>query len=431
MLQIIVPFVLLILLLIMGMPIGFTLGFVGIIGYSLTADLSKALAVMSYHSYNAFYNFAFSPIPLFILMGEIVHVSGIGSGLYETVSKWFGQIRGGLSAGSVMACSVFAAATGLSIAGVATVGTFAVPEMIKRGYNQRLASGSVTAAGTLGILIPPSLPLIVYGITAEASIGRLFMAGIFPGIVLTSLFITYIFIRAWLNPSLAPGVPGVSWREKVVSLQQLWPIVVLIAAVLGGIYLGVITPSEAGAVGAFGALCIGIIYRKVNIQSLWKACWRTAATSGFIFMLILGATYFSHYLTITGMTQDLSLWLGSLQISKWGILGGIFILFLFLGTFLDAVPIILLTTPLLLPVVVALGFNPIWYGIFLVMNLEIAFVTPPMGMNLYTMKRICPEVPLREILFGSIPFLILTVVAMGLITAFPEVALWLPTTMMD
>lgn len=428
--QIAVPLTVAVVLLLSGLPIAFTLGLCGLVGFLIVIGFDKTLPLLGVHCYSAVDNFLFSPIPLFILMAEILHFSGIGASLYDTAAKWFGQLRGGLSIASVAACGVFAAMCGLSIAGAVTIGVIAIPEMIKRGYNKRLAVGSVAVAGTLGILIPPSLPFIVYGVVAEQSIGRLFMAGIIPGIVLMGLFSTYILLRARMHPEWAPGVAGITWKDKILSVRQLWSAVLLILLVLGGIYLGVATPTEAAGLGAFGAMCLALIYRRLKLSDLVQAAWRTAGTCGFVLILVVGAMFFSLYLTTTGITQNLATSIASLEVSRWVIMIGVNLLLLALGFFLDATAIILLTTPVLLPIITSLGFDPIWYGVILVINLEIAFITPPVGLNLYAIRRVAPDIPLSEILLGSIPFLLLACLGIALVMIFPQLALWLPSTMM-
>lgn len=416
-------------LLLAGLPIGFSLLLSGFVGYGMITNFSTAMAFLGPHTFNSLAKFIFTPIPLFVLMGEILGASGIGGEMFDVALKWFGRLRGGLCVAGIMACALFGAMCGVSIAGAVTIGIVAIPAMIRHGYDKGLAAGSVTCAGTLAIMIPPSLSFIIYGVVAEESIGELFIAGILPGILITLLFSTYVLIRAWRQPSIAPGVHGITWKERIKSLRRLWAAIVLILAVLGSIYSGIATPTEAAGVGAVGALFVSLIYRSMTFRNLIEVAKRTSVTIGFIMILVVGALFFSYYLTLTGVTQDVATWMVSLPVSPWVIIGGMCVILFILGMFLDPTAIILITTPLFLPVINDFGFSPIWYGVILVMTLEIAFVTPPVGMNLYAVSNIVPDIPLEVILKGSIPFLLLIVLAIVILMFFPQIALWLPSLM--
>lgn len=424
-----VPLIVLAVLLVAGLPIAFALLFTGFLGLAMITSFDAALNYLGLHAFSSIARFAFTPIPLFILMGDTLAVSGVGIDMFDAALKWFGRVRGGLAVASIVACAIFASMCGLSMAGAATIGIVAIPEMLKRGYDQRLATGSVATAGTLGILIPPSLPFIMYGIIAEQSVGQLFIAGIVPGILLTLLFSTYVLIIAWCRPHVAPGIVGVTWKEMFFSLRKLWSAIALIVLVLGSIYGGIATPTEAAGVGAIGALGVALIYRALNLKKMMEIARRTVELMGFIMILVVGAMLFSYYLTLTGATQLLSEWMASLDVASWIIILGINIILLILGCFLDSTAIILITTPLFLPIIVNLGFDPIWYGVILIINIEIAFITPPVGMNLYVISNIAPEVPLGSILRGVLPFLVLAMLAIALVAVFPQLALWLPSTM--
>jgi C4-dicarboxylate transporter DctM subunit len=425
----IVPLVVLAVFLLVGLPIGFSLLLTGFVGLTMITSFDAAVNYLGLHAFSSIARFVFTPIPLFVLMGDILAVSGVGADTFDAALKWFGRVRGGLSVASIIACAIFASMCGLSMAGAATIGIVAIPEMIKRGYDKGLAAGSVATAGTLGILIPPSLPFIMYGIVAEQSVGQLFIAGIIPGILLTVLFSSYVLLIAWRRPHLAPGIAGVTWRQRFFSLRKLWSAIVLIILVLGSIYGGVATPTEAAGVGAIGALGVALLYRSLNLKKLIEIGRRTVELVGFIMILVVGAMLFSYYLTLTGATQSLSNWMASLAVAPWVIILGINIILLILGCFLDSTAIILITTPLFLPIVTKLGFDPIWYGVILIINIEIAFITPPVGMNLYVISNIAPEVSLATILRGITPFLLMALLAIALVAIFPQLALWLPSTM--
>jgi C4-dicarboxylate transporter DctM subunit len=426
----IVPLAFLAVFLLAGLPIGFALLFTGFLGLTMITSFDAAVNYLGLHAFSSIARFAFTPIPLFILMGDILAVSGVGFDMFDAALKWFGRVRGGLAVASIVACAIFASMCGLSMAGAATIGIVAIPEMLKRGYDKGLAAGSVATAGTLGILIPPSLPFIMYGIIAEQSVGQLFIAGIIPGILLTVLFSTYVLAISWRRPHLAPGMAGVTWKERFFSLHKLWSAIALITLVLGSIYGGVATPTEAAGVGAVGALGVALIYRSLTVKKLIEIARRTVELMGFIMILVVGAMLFSYYLTLTGATQSLSEWMASLQVAPWVIIVGINIILLLLGCFLDSTAIILITTPLFLPIIVNMGFDPIWYGVILIINIEIAFITPPVGMNLYVISNIAPDVPLGSIMRGVIPFLLLALLAIALVAVFPQLALWLPSTML-
>ncbi|MBI3000030.1 MAG: TRAP transporter large permease [Deltaproteobacteria bacterium] len=425
----VVPLAALAVLLLAGLPIGFALLLTGFVGLAMITSLDAAVTYLGLHAFSSIARFVFTPIPLFVLMGDILAVSGVGADMFDAALKWFGRVRGGLAVASIVACAIFASMCGLSMAGAATIGVVAIPEMLKRGYDKGLATGSVATAGTLGILIPPSLPFIMYGVIAEQSVGQLFIAGIIPGTLLTVLFSTYVLIIAWRRPHLAPGIAGVTWKERFLSLRKLWSAIVLIILVLGSIYGGVATPTEAAGVGAIGALGVALVYRSLSFKKLVEIARRTVELVGFIMILVVGAMLFSYYLTLTGATQSLSKWMASLAVAPWVIIAGMNIILLILGCFLDSTAIILITTPLFLPIITSLGFDPIWYGVILIINLEIAFITPPVGMNLYVTSNIAPDVPLGTILRGAVPFLLLALLAITLVAVFPRLALWLPSTM--
>jgi C4-dicarboxylate transporter, DctM subunit len=425
----VVPLILLGVLLAMGMPIAFSLFFTGFLGMIMVTGFNPAINYLGSHGFSTMAVFVFTPLPLFIMMGNILAVSGVGPDMFEVASKWFGKLRGGLAVASVVACAIFASMCGLSMAGAATIGQVGIPEMLKRGYDRGLATGSVAVAGTLGILIPPSLPFIMSGVVTQQSIGQLFIAGIVPGIMLTILFSGYILFISWRRPEIAPAIEGViTWRDRLFSLKRLWSAIALIILVLGSIYGGIGTPTEAAGIGALGAIIVALLYRSLNLKMLVQVLKNTTEIMGFIMIIVAGAMLFSYYLTMTGITQSFSRWMISLSAPVWATLIMINMVLLVLGCFLDSTAIILITTPLFLPILVSSGYNPIWYGVMLIINIEIAFVTPPVGMNLYVIKSIAPEVPLGTIIKGSIPFLLIALFGIFMIAVFPQLTLWLPST---
>ena len=429
-LTIVLPLILLLILLIIRVPIAFSLGVSAFVGYYMVDGFSVAFNQLGITCYQTMQSFVLAPVAVFILMGEFITISGIGSDLYEAAYKWLGRIRGSLGIASVCACAVFAAMCGVSVASAVAMGRVAIPEMLKRGYDKSLAAGILAAGGTLGILIPPSVTFILYGVVTEESIGRLFIAGVLPGILLTFLYASYVFIRASINPDIAPSAGKILFKEKIISLKPLWSVILLILAVLGSMYSGVCTPSEAAGVGSFFAMIIALLYRKLNWQTFKEVLLHSATISGFIFIIITMAVYFGIYLTRSGGTDCLIEWIISLNLNRWTIMIGINLLLLILGCFMDPSSIILLTGPILHSLVVKLGFDPIWFGVILVINMEMGFITPPMGMNLFAINGIAKDIPFESILKGVVPFLLLDILCIAIIMIFPDIAIWLPSQML-
>lgn len=427
-----VPLFLFFALLAVGVPIGFTLGICSLIGYSMVAGFNIALIRLGYISISATGNFSFAAIPLFILMGEFIVVSGMGSKLYEAAWRWVGKLPGGLAVATVLACSVVAAMTGTSTAGCVAVGVVAVTEMVKRGYSKRLACGSVVAGGTLGILIPPSIPFIIYGTLTGQSVGKLFLAGVVPGIIMMIIFSLYIVAYAVRYPDLVPRISStVTWKERFVSLSDLWSIILIIFLVLGSMYLGVCSASEASGIGAFASMCIAFWYKKLTLHKMWEAIMRTAHICGFIFIIVTCGLYFGYYITVTGMIPKLfSTITTGFDLSGWWFLIGVNILLLILGCMMDSASIIIITTPIIYPILTSFGFDPIWYAVILALNMEAGFITPPVGLNLYTVSSLFPQIPFSDILMGSLPYVILICIGIAIVMCFPALTLWLPTLVM-
>lgn len=380
-------------------------------------------------AFNQTSNFVLTCVPMFLLMGQFLNYSGIASDLYEIGYKWMGRLRGGLAMASVMACAAMGAITGSSSATAATIGSFAIPEMKKKGYDTKLAVGSMSAAGTLAILIPPSVPMILYGSITDTSVGKLFIAGLIPGIMLATIFILYIGIVARRRPGYAP--PGISfpWKDRVLSLRKGWTVGALFTIVLGTIYLGVCTPSEAGALGALGALVIATLaYRTMNRENFIEAILATIKTTTMILMIVVGAMIFAYILTLAQIPMNICTWVSSLPVSKWGVLIGINIFLLVMGFFMDVAAIIFITMPIIFPIIIKLGFDPIWFGVLVTVNMEMAMITPPIGLNLFIIKGVSTAT-FGEIIRGSFPFLICTILALAILMLFPDIALWLPSMM--
>ncbi len=362
--------------------------------------------------------------PMFILMAEILVVAGVAQDLFRTASKWFGRLPGGLAITSIASSAVFASVTGSSAATVATIGSMSVPEMIKRGYSVKLASGAVVSGGTLGILIPPSIAMIIYGIATETSIIDLFMAGIIPGIIVTILLGIAVYIYANIYPDAAPRGEKHSWKERMSALKFVLPVIVLVVIVLGTMYSGMATITESAGVGATGALLIALAMRRLTWEKMKLAFIRTAYTSCMILFLVFGGTLFSFVVGYLNIPEALTDWIQGISDNGWIIMICINIVLIILGCFLDPLSIIVLTMPLLFPIVHSFGFDPIWFGIIIVINAEIGMITPPVGINLFVLKGSVPELNLMDIIKGSLPFVGVLLFSMVLFSIFPELVLF-------
>jgi tripartite ATP-independent transporter DctM subunit len=420
--------IVMLLMLAAGFPIFMALGIAGVLGLVLSKGTALlGLAATSF--FGQLNSFELIALPLFILMGQALTKTPIGKDLFETASKWLAWIPGGLAIASVGACTVFGAISGVSIAGVAAVGSLAVPEMITRGYDRRLAAGAVVTAGALAMLIPPSVPFIIYSAVSGESVAKLFIGGIVPGLVIAVLLSMSIVIRVLVNPALAlrSSETKPTWRERFVSLGRIWHAALLIALVLGSIYTGFATPTEASAVGAAGAFAIaGLVYRVLHPAKIMEILRDGLRVSASILLIIGCAKIFGDYLNMVRLPQHLTQFLLELNLPNFVVLLVIMALLIVLGMFVDAVSLIVVTTPILLPLITAMGFSPLWYGIVLVINLELAVVTPPVGLNLYTLRSVCPLLSIEEIIRSSIPFVLIQIGALVLFTLFPAVSLWLP-----
>lgn len=419
----------LVFLLALEMPIAAALGILGLAGLFMTEGGSAALQMFAVTLYTKANGVILATIPLFMFMGEVLFVGNIGSDLFNVAEKWVGRLSGGLASAGVAACAMFGAICGSALAATATIGTVAVPEMTKRGYNRGLATGSIAAAGALAPIIPPSILLIVYCVVTEQSIGQLFMASFIPGFVVAAAMIIQITIRVKMNPSIAPLAPRSTWKEKIVSLRVIWAPLVLMVAVLGTIYLGIATATEAAAVGAFASVVIIIALGRLTWAGLRQSMLNTVKSSCMILFILVGAQLFTYWLTLLGIPEQFAKEVIGLEVSRWWVMVLINIMMIILGMFLDAISIIMITMPFIFPIVVALGFSPIWFGPLLMINYALGAITPPVGLNLYMIKSVCPDVPIREIIAGSLHFLIAETIALIIVAAVPQLALWLPGMM--
>lgn len=425
----IISVILLLVFLASRMPIGFVLAFLGFIGFTYIRGLTPGLRILGIVPFSTVASVPMSIVPLFILMGQFTFHSGISRDLYVTAHKWLGHMRGGLAMATAGACGAFAACTGTSVAGSVIMGKVALPEMKRYNYDSSLATGCIAAGGTIGSLIPPSIAFVMYGIMTEQSIGQLFIAGIIPGLMEVVSYMLTIHIMCRINPNLGPPGPRATFQEKVRSMKGVWGMMALFFLVIGGIYLGFFTPTEAGAVGAFGALVIAIARRKLTRQNFVDSLMETGQTVAMIFAIFVGAFIFGYLLTVTRLPMELAGFVGDLSINRYAILGLIFIFYLLLGCILDVAAMVLITIPIVYPIVVNLGFDPIWFGVFLVRVGEIGMISPPVGMNVFVLSGVAKDVPLSTIFRGVVPFIIADMIMIALLVIFPQIALFLPNLM--
>ena len=417
----------LLLAFIIRIPIAFAMISVGIIGFVYLVTPGAGLSLLAREIFEQLSSFPLTVIPMFILMGSFAFASGISGRLYATAYKWIGQLRGGLTMATVIACAGFGAICGSSTATAATMGKIALPEMRKYNYDDTLATGCVAAAGSLGILIPPSTIFIIYGILTEQSIGKLFIAGVLPGLVLSLLFVLTVVLICWRNPALGPPGAPTSWREKVSSLTGVIDTIILFAGTMGGLFLGFFTPTQAGAVGAAGALVIGLVRRELSWQGFFYAGRDAVRTSCMVLFIITGAVVFGKFMAVSTLTLILGDWAGGLPLPPIAIMGLIIFLYFIAGFFMDSLALVVLTIPIIFPVVLRLGFDPIWFGVIIVLTCEMGVISPPVGTNVFVIKGIAEDIPLETIFKGIFPFLGAMVVCTAIIVAFPQIATFLPS----
>jgi tripartite ATP-independent transporter DctM subunit len=418
--------VVLLVLLLGGMPIGVSLGLVGLAGLALTLGLEPALIKSGVLAFETLTRYELGTLPLFMLMAHLCFVAEASRDFFDVAARFFGHRRGGLAIASVAGCAGFGSINGSSLATTATMGLVAVPEMRSRGYSDVLATGSVAAGGTLGQMIPPSAALIVFGIIAEQSIGALFTAAIVPG--LTQMLSYFLVIALWVRwrPGIAPRLPRASWAERRQAARRIVDVGLLVVLVTGGIVLGVVTPSEAAAVGVAGALLLCLFRRRLTLAALRQALEDTLRTSGMIYLVIIGALIFAAFIGVTGLTDAIGTAIAGLDLGTIGTMLLVAVFLLLIGSVLDGLALMLLTTPILLPLVADLGLSAVWFGIFLVRAMEIGFVHPPIGMNLYVIRGVAPEVPIGRIFRGVLPFLAADLLHLVLLVVFPVIVLGLP-----
>lgn len=414
------------------MQIAFAMGVVGFVGILvLTGDWQIAYSTLGVIPYSSVATFLLIAVPLFTLMGRFAFHSGISGDLYDTASKWMRHLPGGLAVATVGACALFAAVSGSSLAAAASMGAIAIPEMLRHRIQPHLATGVVAAGGTLGIMIPPSLGFIIYGLMAEQSIGTLFIAGILPGILLALSFALVVIVWATWKPDVAPRQPAASWGERFRSFFGVWGIVALFVLVMGGIYGGFVTPTEAAALGATGSLAILVLRRGLSVKFVSESLQETTATTAMIFLILIGAHIFNVFLAMSRLPGFITDFVLSLDVSPVLIMLVVMAGYVVMGCFLDTLAMIVLTVPILLPAIKAMGYDPIWFGVMIVLVIEMGLITPPVGMIVYVLKGVAPTVELREIFRGAWPFVVVQIAVMLLFLFWPEIALWVPDLMRD
>ena len=417
---------LLIVLFLLRMPVAFAMALVGFAGFAYLTSPQAALHLLARDIFDTFASYPLSVIPMFILMGTFAYGSGISQRLFKTTYTWIGNLRGGLTIATVFASAGFGAICGSSTATAATMGKISLPEMKKFNYDDTLATGTVAAAGTLGILIPPSTVLIIYGYLTEQSIGKLFVAGVIPGLILSIFFAITVAFLCWRKPAIGPRGPVSSLKEKLRVLTGIIEALLLFLLAIGGLFLGWFSPTQAGAIGAGGALIIGLARRQLSWNTFIAAGLEGLRTSCMVIFIITGAVVFGHFMAVSRIPFILADWLGGLPIPPMAVMAVIVFIYFIGGFFMDSMGLIVLTVPIFFPIVLKLGFDPIWFGVIIVLVGEMGVITPPVGVNVFVIKGIAPDIPLERIFRGILPFLFALIVFTILLMIFPEIATFLP-----
>jgi tripartite ATP-independent transporter DctM subunit len=418
-----------VLLILLDLPVGFSFLFTGIMGLIYMNGLSATLHTIGSTAFQWASDYTFAAIPLFLIMGEFAHTSGISEDLYEFGQRLLGRISGGLAMATIVACGGFAALSGSSLATAAAMGSVALPQMRRIGYNISIATGTIAAGGTLGILIPPSIPFVIIGILTGTSISKLLIAGILPGIMMVCLYCSGIYILCKIRPELGPLAKSFSAREVLGALINVWPMLIIFGSIMGGIYLGVCTPTEAAAVGAFGSFLFIFLKGRFKGKEFLPSLIHTGITATMMLTMLIGAMIFNIFLAATGLPDSVSSWISSLGVNRYMILAIIMIIYLIMGCLMDSLAMVILSIPFFFPIVTALEFSPILFGVLAVRAIEIGQITPPVGINVYIIKGMVPEVPIEKIFKGILPFLVSDFISLPILIAIPQISLFLPTLM--
>jgi C4-dicarboxylate transporter DctM subunit len=422
-------FVSLFALMLLRVPVGMAMGLVGVVGFGAIVGSGPALKMVGQTSMRTVTDRNFAVVPLFLLMGSFATTSGMSRELFRAANAFVGHLRGGLGIATIAACGGFAAICGSSVATAATFSRVAYPEMRRFGYPQSFATGVIAAGGTLGIMIPPSTVFAVYGLITEQDIGKLFVAGIVPGIIAILMYMATVTIIGYARPGYLPAGQYSSWRERLDSLRDIWATLLLFLFVIGGIYGGLFTATEAAGMGAAGAFLIGIARRRLSRDDILRSLLEATRTTAAVFTVLIGAILFGYFLAITQTPQKVTEFLTGLGIGRYGVLALIMVMYLVLGCLMDALAMIILTVPIIFPVIKQLGFDPIWFGVIIVMTVELGLIHPPVGMNIFVIKSVVEDAKISTIFYGVLPFIVTDILRLILLIAFPILALWLPSKM--
>jgi len=422
-------FVALLAFVILGIRIAFAAALVGFLGIWMVKDISVAARVVGFTPFEGVATYSLSVIPLFILMGYFALNSGVTGDIYFVGRQLFGHLSAGLGIATVFGSALFGACTGSSVAAAVMIGKIAIPEMKKYGYKPRFAAATVAASGTLASLIPPSITLVVYGMISGQSISALLIAGVIPGIFSAIVYSVLIWTRVKISPGLCQRLPNVSWKDKFSALKKSWGVVCILIIIIGGLYFGIFTPTEAGGAGAFATFLMALGMRKLSFPELRKALLETAQNSIMVFALIFGFLIFIRFLALTGVPYSFAEFVNGLQVPRLFIMVGILFIYFFLGMFVNTIPMLMMTLPVIYPMAVALGYDPIWFGIIITMLCDIGLLTPPVGMNVYVVGSVAPDIPIEDIFKSAIPFVIAQFFVILVLFIFPEIATFLPSKM--
>ncbi len=422
-------FATLFVLMLLRVPVGMAMGFVGVCGFGLISGFGPALKLIGQTSMRTVTDYTFGVIPMFLLMGAFVSASGMSRELFRAANAFVGHLRGGLGFATIVACAGFAAISGSSVATAATFSTVAYPEMRRFNYPRSFAAGTIAAGGTLGAMFPPSTVLVVYGIITEQDISKLFMAGVMPGLLAVCMYVATIAVLGFARPGSLPKGPKASWSDRLAAVGEVWAPILLFVFVIGGLYGGLFTPTEAGGMGAGGAFIIGALRRKLPRAAILSSLLQATRTAAAVFTVLIGALLFGYFLTLTGTPQRVTEFLTGLGVGRYGVLALILLMYLVLGCLMDAMAMIILTVPIIFPVIQELGFDPIWFGVIIVMTVELGLIHPPVGMIVFVIKSVIGELTFATIFRGVAPFIVTDLIRLAILVAFPAIATWLPSKM--
>jgi tripartite ATP-independent transporter DctM subunit len=425
----VIGFVVLFALMLLRVPVGMAMGLVGVSGFGYLVGAGPALKMVGQTSMRIVTDYTFGVIPMFLLMGAIVSRSGMSRELFRAANTFVGHLRGGLGIATIAACAGFAAISGSSVATAATFSTVAYPEMRRFDYPQSFATGVIAAGGTLGAMFPPSIVLAVYGLITQQDIGKLFIAGVLPGLLAVSMYMATIAIIGRVRPRFLPAVPRSSWLQRWHAAREVWAPMALFVFVIGGLYGGLFTPTEAGGMGAGGAFLISIARRRLSRADMLESLLQATRTAAAVFTVLIGAILFGYFLTVTQTPQNVTAFITGLGMGRYGVLAVIMLMYLVLGCLMDAMAMIILTVPIIFPVITALGFDPVWFGVIIVMTVELGLIHPPVGMNVFVIKTVVKDVSFSTIFLGVIPFVLTDIIRLVVLIVFPAIALWLPGRM--